>query len=400
MKWYRWLVIAALVGAVALLIGYGFRPQPVLVEATEVRRGLLQVTVEEEGKTQVKDRYVVSAPVAGTLCRIDLEAGDTVRKGQVLAEMEPLRSEFLDPRRRAEAEARVSTAQAALQVAQENVRAAVADAEYAAAELQRLRPLRRDGVIAQDALEKAEAEARRTAASRRSAEFAVEVARAELASARSVLNFSAADEPGAMPEKVAVTAPVDGQVFKVEQENECVVERGDPLLEIGDPRALEVAVDVLSADAVRIPPAAKVLLQRWGGDGELEGRVRAVEPTGFTKVSALGVDEQRVWVIVDIVSPPEQWERLGDGYRVEASFIIWEGNDVLQVPTSALFRHENGWAVFVIEDECAVLRAVQPGQRGGLMTEIGQGLAEGESVVTHPDDKLDNGVRVVLRKSL
>ncbi|MEE4378155.1 MAG: HlyD family efflux transporter periplasmic adaptor subunit, partial [Candidatus Competibacteraceae bacterium] len=358
MKWYRWLVIAALVGAVTLLIGYGFRPQPVLVETTEVRRGLLQVTVEEEGKTQVKDRYIVSAPVAGTLCRIDLEAGDAVRKGQVLAEMEPLRSDFLDPRRRAEAEARVTAAQAALQVAQENVRATVADAEYAAAELQRLRPLRKDGMIAQDALEKAEAEARRTAATRRSAEFAVEVARAELATAQSALAYSAADEPGVMPEKVTVTAPVDGQVFKVEQENECVVERGQALLEIGDPRALEVVVDVLSADAVRIQPDAKVFLKRWGGEGDLEGRVRVVEPTGFTKVSALGVDEQRVWVIVDIVSPPEQWERLGDGYRVEASFVIWESQDVLQVPTSALFRHEDGWAVFVIEDERAVLSPV------------------------------------------
>jgi HlyD family secretion protein len=398
MKWYRWLVIAALLTAATALIGYGFRPQAVLVDSVVVQRGLLRVTVQEEGRTRVKDRFVVSAPVAGSLCRIDLDVGDEVRKGQVLAELEPLRSEFLDPRRRAEAEARVAAAQAALQVAQENQRAMQADAEYAATELQRLRPLRRGGAITQDALDKAEAEGRRTQANRRSAEFAVEVARFDLETARSAINYSAADETGRSGEKVAITAPVDGQVFKVQQENECVVERGEALLEIGDPGALEVAVDVLSEDAVRIRPGARVLLERWGGSDVLEGAVRVVEPTGFTKVSALGVEEQRVWVIVDIVSPAEQWRRLGDGYRVEASFVIWEGAQVLQVPSSALFRRQDGWGVFVVEDGVARRRAVETGRRGGMMTEITQGLSEGEQVVPHPDGALVDGVRVEWRQ--
>lgn len=394
----RWLIIAAVLAAVVALIGYGLRPAPVLVDSAVVKRDRLQVTVEEEGRTRVKDRFVISAPIAGALCRIDLEVGDRVRKGQVLAELEPLRPEFLDPRSRAIAESRVAAAQAALRVAQANLHAAEADAEYAANELQRLRPLRRSGAITLEALEKAEAEKRRTQANQRSAEFNVEVARFELETARSALLSSAAAKTDSPPEKVALTAPVDGRVFKVQRENECVVERSEVLLEIGDPQALEVAVDVLSEDAVRIRPGMRVLLERWGGSDMLEGVVRVVEPTGFTKVSALGVEEQRVWVIVDIVSPVEQWPGLGDGYRVEAHFVIWEGAQVLQAPDSALFRQQDeGWAVFVIEEGIARLRRVKLGRRGGLMTEIVQGLSEGEQVIPHPDDALTDGTRVALR---
>jgi HlyD family secretion protein len=394
------LIIAAVLAAVVALIGYGLRPSPVLVDHAVVKRDRLQVTVEEEGRTRVKDRFVISAPIAGALCRIDLEVGDRVRKGQVLAELEPLRPEFLDPRSRAMAESRVAAAQAALRVAQANLRAAEADAEYAANELQRLQPLRRSGAITLEALEKAEAEKRRTEANQRSAEFNIEVARFELETARSALLSSAAAKTDAPPEKVALTAPVDGQVFKVQRENECVVERGEVLLEIGDPQALEVAVDVLSEDAVRIRPGMRVLLERWGGSDVLEGVVRVVEPAGFTKVSALGVEEQRVWVIVDIVSPVEQWPGLGDGYRVEARFVIWEGAQVLQAPDSALFRQQDeGWAVFVIEEGIARLRRVKPGRRGGLMTEIAQGLSEGEQVIPHPDDALTDGTRVELRQA-
>ncbi|MCP5426155.1 MAG: efflux RND transporter periplasmic adaptor subunit [Gammaproteobacteria bacterium] len=397
MKGYRWLLMVGALMALVALIAYGFRSQAVLVDTAAVRRGLLRVTVEDEGRTRVKDRFSVSAPVAGALCRIDLKVGDPVRKGQVLAELQPLRPAFLDTRSRAEAEGRVAAAQAALRMAQENHRAAQADEKYAESELQRLLPLRRRGAITQDALDKAEAESRRTQANRRSAEFAVDVARFELETARSALISSAADT-GEPPEQIAITAPVDGQIFKVPEENECVVERGESLLEIGDPHALEVAVDVLSEDAVRIAPGDKVLLERWGGPGALEGAVRVVEPTGFTKISALGVEEQRVWVIVDIVSPLEQWQRLGDGYRVEASFVIWEGADVLQAPSSALFREKADWAVFVVEDGVAHKRTVTPGQRGGLMTEIKQGLREGEQVIPHPDDALKDGVRVEIRQ--
>lgn len=395
----RWLIIAAVLAAVVALIGYGLRPAPVLVDRAVVKRDRLQVTVEEEGRTRVKDRFVISAPIAGALCRIDLEVGDQVRKGQVLAELEPLRPAFLDPRSRAMAESRVAAAQAALRVAQANLHAAAADAEYSANELQRLRPLRRSGAITLEALEKAEAAKRRTQANQRSAEFNVEVARFELETARSALLSSAAAKTDSPPEKVTLTAPVDGRVFKVQRENECVVERGEVLLEIGDPQALEVAVDVLSEDAVRIRPGMRVLLERWGGSDTLEGVVRVVEPTGFTKVSALGVEEQRVWVIVDMVSPVEQWPGLGDGYRVEARFVIWEGAQVLQAPDSALFRQQDeGWAVFVIKEGIARLRRVKPGRRSGLMTEIAQGLSEGEPVIPHPDDALTDGTRVELRQ--
>ena len=370
MKWQRWLVIVALLIAVAAAVVYGFIPRPVLVETASVNRGPLRVTVEEEGKTRVKDRYVISAPVPGVVCRIELEVGDPVRKGEMVAELEPQLSDVLDPRSRAQAEAQVATTQAALRVAQENVQAAVAEADYAGAELARLKPLYKDGNISRGTLDQAQAEARRTQAKRRSAEFAVEVASFELEAARTALGYSAAEDTPEPPEKVVIKAPVQGRVLKVHQESECLVNPGQPLLEIGDPRALEVEVDVLSADAVRIQPGTKVLLERWGGEQPLEGRVRVVEPVGFTKVSALGVEEQRVLVIADIISERDRWERLGDGYRVEASFVLWEAEHVLQIPSSALFRYADGWAVFVVEDGRARLRLVELGQRSGLTAEI------------------------------
>lgn len=397
MKWYRWIVIAGILTAVVLVIGYGFMPRPVLVEVAPVVRGPLRVSVEEEGRTRVKDRYVLSAPVAAVLCRIELEVGDPVQKGQVVAALEPLRSDVLDPRSRARAEARIAASRASLQLAQENVEAAVAEAEFAAAELKRIRPLRQRGMVSQEALERTETELRRAQAMRRSAEFAVEVARFELQAARTALDYSAAQEAGEAPEKILLNAPVTGQVLKIHQESECVVNPGQPLLEIGDPRGLEVEVDVLSADAVRIQPGTRVLFERWGGSDPLEGRVWVVEPVGFTKVSALGVEEQRVWVIADFTSPRDRWERLGDGYRVEARFILWEDENVLQIPTSALFRHANGWAVFVVESDEARLRRVELGRRSGLTAQIVAGLQDQEKVITHPGDAVEDGVRVQVR---
>jgi len=401
LKWQRWLVIAFVLAMVVAGVIYGFRPQPVLVDTARAIRGPLQVVIEEEGKTRVKERFEISAPVAGVVQRIELDVGDPVSKGQVLARLLALRSDVLDPRSRAQALARVAAAEAAHNVARENARAAAADADYARAELARVRKLHNSGGMSQDTLDQADAAFRRAEANKSSANFAVEVARFELEAARSALEHSAARDAGSgePPEQVTVRAPVDGQVLKVYQRSEYVVAPGQVLLEIGDPGALEVEIDVLSADAVRIQPGGKVLFERWGGDGILEGRVRVVEPVGFTKVSALGVEEQRVWVIVDFVSPREQWQRLGDGYRVDASFVLWEADDVLQVPTSAVFRQGNGWAVFVVEDETARLRSVEPGRRGGLRTQIVSGLDVGETVITHPGDTITDGVRVQMRSN-
>jgi len=394
-RWKRWLVIFVVLASVVGLIGYGFRPQPALVETAEVRRGPLRVAVEEEGRTRVTDRFVVSAPVPGFARRIQLKVGDPVRPGQVLARLEPLRATVLDSRSRAEAEARVSAAEAALNGARERARAAESDAAYWEQEHARVTRLVQSGDMASERLDRAVLERRRADATLRSARHAVEQAASELAAAKAALEYSAAapraDGPGSSHELVAVASPVAGRVLKVVRESEGVAQAGEPLVELGNARSLEVEVEVLSADAVKISPGTRVLFERWGGEQPLEGRVRTIEPVAFTKTSALGVEEQRVLVIVDLTSPGEQWRRLGHGYRVEASFILWESASVLQVPASALFRYSDGWAVFVIEGGFARRRPVQVGRRNGLAAEILSGLIEGEKVITHPDASIEDG---------
>ncbi|MDG4550796.1 MAG: efflux RND transporter periplasmic adaptor subunit [Candidatus Contendobacter sp.] len=384
------LIVAAL--------GYGFRPQPLWVEAATVTRQPLRVTVEAEGKTRLIDRYVLSAPVAGYLHRIDWKIGDGIRQGQPLAMIDSLPSEVLDPRRRAQAEARVATSEASLQAARETATATRAEADYAKLEFERIAALCKQRCVVTEAeRDRAQSRARQTEAQLRSAQFAVEVARHEVEAAKTALRHSAAQPGGAARETVIVRAPVDGQVLARPRQSEGVVEMGTPLLEVGDPRALEIAVDLLSADAVRVRPGTPVVLERWGGEQPLEGVTRTVEPVGFTKLSALGVEEQRVWVIADLRSPAEAWSRLGDGYRVEASFVVWQGDRVPQIPASALFRQGEGWAVFVIENGQARRRPVEIGQRGGLRVEIRSGLTEGEQVVTHPNDALREGAAVRIR---
>ena len=383
------LVVAALI--------FGFMPRPILVDTAEVSRGALVVTVEEEGRTRVIDRYVMSAPVAGFARRIQLDVGDQVSKGDVLLELEPLRSDVLDPRRRAEAEARVQASSAARAGASQNVAAARADAEFAARELARKEKLRADRTISEDELDRARARARSAAANLRSAEFAVDVAQHELEAAETALVYSAAAKGEGPQEMVPVSSPVDGSVLAVIRESEGVVDSGQALIEIGDPAALEVEVDVLSEDAVKIEPGARVEFHRWGGEHPLNGVVRIVEPTGFTKISALGVEEQRVLVISDIVSPRAEWTRLGDGYRVEAAFILWQDDDVLKTPSSALFRQGTDWAAYVLEDGRARLRRVDIGRRSGLEVQVLDGLASGARVIVHPGDDVTDDVRVRAR---
>ncbi len=400
MPWDRHLGLVLLAAVLVAAIGYGFWPRPVAVDVVSVTRAPLQVTVEEEGKTRVVDRFIISAPVPGYMRRIELKVGDSVTREQVLVKIEPLRSVILDPRSRAEAQARVAAAQAALQAAQEDVEAAQAEADYAAAQLQRYRLLVPKGYVSLEALQQAEAAARRTRARRISAEFAVQVAQHELEAARTALRYSVAQGEKKTMETALVQAPVDGRVLKVTRESEGVVQAGEALLEVGDPSSLEVVIDVLSADAVRIARGTRVLFERWGGGAPLEGSVRRVEPTGFTKISALGVEEQRVLVLADFASPLEQWQRLGDGYRVEARFILWEGQDVLQVPASALFRHREDWAVFVAENGRARLQPIEVGHRSGLAAEVVSPLREGDLVIVHPDDSIEDRARISLRRSI
>ena len=382
---------------VAIALVYGFMPKPLTVDAVTARRGPLRVAVEEEGRTRVKDRFVVSAPVPGYLRRVDLEVGDVVNKGRQIAVLEPLRSTVLDPRSRAEAEASAASAEAVLGAAKEKARAATADAEYARERNIRMKKLSEGGFISRDDLEQSDSEAKKAEATRLSAEAAVTAAQADLERAQSVLRYSAAEHTQSNEKAVVVRAPVSGRVLKLHRESEGVVNSGDPLVDIGNPHLLEVKAEVLSADAVKIRKNTPVVFERWGGDKPLSGRVRVVEPAGFTKISSLGVEEQRVLVIVDFTSPVEVWEGLGDAYRLDTSFIIWEGKDVLQAPASALFRKGEDWALFAIENKRARLRTVEVGHRNGLSAEILSGLKEGEMIVAHPDDQIKDGARVKVR---
>jgi len=387
-------------GLALLILGgliYGFLPQPRMVDAGLVSQGPMNVVVLEEGRTRVIDRYIISAPVPGVACRMDLNVGDNVEQGQVLLGLEPLQSEVLDPRRREEAKAGAAAARSALRAAEANSRAAQAEVDYASSELQRIKKLFDSGHVSRGVIDKAQAEARRTDAALQSAKFVVEVARYELEAAQTALKYSAAQEVDS-DETVPIRVPVTGQILKIHHECNGVVTRGQPILEIGDTRRLEVEIDVLSADAVSFVPGMRIVFKHWGKNRPpLEGRVRTVEPAGFTKISALGVEEQRVLVIADIVSPYEQWSRLGDGYRVEAEFILWEQDKVLQVAESALFRYQDAWAVFVLQGGQVYRRQVQIGQQNGLKAEVISGLKIDDRVILYPDDTIIEGGRVKVR---
>jgi HlyD family secretion protein len=306
--------------------------------------------------------------------------------------LRPLPASALDPRARAEAEAALERARAALQAERARLEAARTSARYARATYERLSGLRIDGQVSRNEVERAEAEAERAEAEFESARYAVDVARQEVAAAEARLQYAGRSET---PDEVPVEAPVDGQVLAVHHESQGVVAAGEPLLVLGNPASLEVVVEVLSADAVRIEPGMEVRFHRWGGEESLPGRARRVEPSGFTDVSALGVEEQRVRVIAEITAPHSRWRGLGDAYRVEAEFILWSAEDVLQIPSNALFETDDGYAVYVIVDGIAQRRAVRIGHEGGLDVEIREGLSEGETVVLQPSRAITEGTRVM-----
>ncbi len=395
-RWRRPLLGLLAVAVIAGLLVWGFRPTPVLVDAEPVARGPVVVAVENEGRTRVIDRYEISAPIAGHIRRITLEVGDPVRRGDVVATIEPAPAAALDAREVALARARVAAAQAALATAREEAKAAEADARFAQDEYERLRRLGEQGLVAPSQVQHAEAEARRTEALRRSATFRMRTAAHELEAARAALAYAGRTDVEATG-LFELRSPVNGRVLVRHFESARVVPRGEPILVIGDPASLEVEVDVLSVDAVRIAPGMRVELVGWGQPEPLAGRVKRVEPVAFTKISALGVEEQRVWVIVEFVDPVERWSRLGDAYRINARFILWEASDVLRVPTAALFRHGEGWAVFVVRDGRARLRPVEVAERGERYTRVVSGLEEGEAVIVHPGREVEDGRRVRVR---
>lgn len=420
----RRIVLFGFIAAVAAAIVLGLRPAAVEADLAKVTRGEIRETVDQDGKTRLRERYTVSAPLAGRLLRIGLDPGDEVAAGETLvASIEPRDPELLDARALLQAEANVKAAAARLERTTPLLDEAAANLDFAEADLERARLARQGnaGSITLNELESKEMVRRTRAALVRAAEHAHEIAKFELAQAKAALlrsrptaDASAKDDdltsevegngqtPAPYPQQdpqwhFNIPAPINGRVLRVFRESSGVVVAGEPLLEIGDPLDLEVEIDVLSRDAVKVKPGAPVLLEEWGGDRPLNGEVRLVEPSGFTKISTLGVEEQRVNVIVDLVDPPQKREALGDGFRVEARIVTAEAKDVLKVPTSALFRVGEDWAVFRVENGVARQRLIGVGLQNGLEAEVREGLAEGDEVVTHPGDNVTDGRAVKAR---
>lgn len=389
-----WAPIAVL-GAAALALL--FRPEPVPVDLATVGKGTLTVAVSDEGETRVKNVFVVSAPLAGLMQRISLKAGDLVAAREtVVARIQPGDPTLLDARSQSEAKAAVRAAEAAQKLATATLRRAEAERDFADAELKRYRGLAATNTISANDLDAAERRARTSAAALEEARAGLRVRESELEQARARLLAPATlrRRRTADCDCVDVTSPVSGRVLRVLQESETVVASGTPLLEIGDPEDLEIVVDLLSTDAVQVQAGQRVLIEAWGGGPPLNGQVRRVEPFGFTKVSALGIEEQRVNVIVDLTDPKDRWARLGHGYRVEPRIVLAEATDVLKVPRAALFREQGEWAVFVADGANARLRKVQLGLENGLEAQVTGGLKEGEQVVLQPGDRVTEGVRL------
>jgi HlyD family secretion protein len=385
--------------AVAALIVYSFLPRPIQIDIGSVKRGSLIVTVNEDGRTRVKERYVISAPLSGRMQRIALKAGDPVKARDTrITVIEPTDPELLDPRVRAETEARVQSATAAEKRAEANVAAAEADLKFAQVEFEREKALQDKGVTAARELDDAEHRRDVAAEALEAARFALQTARYEREQAEAAFVRSAPGTTADVNWLYEVSSPIDGKVLRVMKESAAVVTPGTELVEVGDPTKLEVAVDVLSSDAVRIRPGAHVFLDGWGGDYPLNARVRVVEPSAFTKISALGVEEQRVWVIADFTDPIERRPTLFDQYRVDARIVTWSGDNVLKVPAGALFRSGDAWAVFAVNGGHAKLRTIRVAHNNGLEAEVLDGLAEGDAVILHPGDRIDDGSRVEVRQ--
>lgn len=392
----RWPLRAG-IALCALVFVAGFWPRAIPVEIAAARTGGLQVTIDEEGQTRVRNRYVVSSPVGGQLRRIELKPGTRVRAGEtVLAELETAGTDLLDASALAQAEARVGAAESKRSAEDARREAAAAARKLAEAELARQTSLAEKKLLAAQELETAEMRAITAAQEERAAAFAAQVAAFELDQARAALRrgLPDADGVGAKSPRVVVRSPVDGVVLRVFQESSRLVAGGTELIEVGDPTDLEVRVEVLSRDGVAAKPGATVLLERWGGDGVLAARVRLVEPSAFTKVSALGVEEQRVNLIADFVDTVERRAGLGDAYRVEARIVVWEAEQVLQVPSGALFQRDGVWNAFVVDGGKARLRAVEVGRSNGISTQVLGSLAEGERVIVYPGDRVKDGTRV------
>ena len=393
----NWIKHGGMLAAVLALFGavaWGFWPKPVPVDIANVVHKSIRVTIDEEGMTRVKDRFTVMVPSAGTIARITLKPGDSLKAGTPITVLRPVRPVMLDARQLTEARAGIRAAEASAQQMRAAARAAQAEYEFASSEHERVRRLFASKHVAKEQVDVAATRETAARAVYESAQFAEQASQFRLQMAESAL-LTSNDEANVA--QLTIIAPVDGKILRVLREDEGTVNSGDALLEIGSPDALEAVVDLLSRDAVRITQGAKVYIERWGGDEALQGTVRTVEPHGFTKISALGVEEQRVKVIIDFVGPREPWRKLGDGYRVEARILVLQTDQVLTIPSSALFTDRGKRAVFMIRHGRAVLQPVVVGANNGLDAEIVEGLDNNARVIIHPSDEITNGVAVASR---
>ncbi|MCP4447932.1 MAG: HlyD family efflux transporter periplasmic adaptor subunit [Myxococcales bacterium] len=392
-KLIKRLILVVVVGIGVAGIVISFLPKPIIVDIADVSKGPMRVTINEDGKTEAKSRYVLSAPLSGNMNRIRLQAGDLVTEGENILRIVPGTSPLLDKRSRVNAEARLAAAKAGMQLAGAEVARATAGLEQVRREAARIAALLETGVASESDIEQANFAVKARIEELRAAHFSAKVRKQDEASARAALGLL--DGKGNSDDGLDISAPVSGKVLRVLREDQQgLVVAGSPLVEIADLSALEITADILTADAVHIKTGAKTRIVRWGGETDLVGHVRRVEPSAFTRISALGVEEQRVLVIVDIDSPKQEWEALGDGYRVEVEISVWEGEDVLTAPASSAFRHEGKWAVYAIEGGIAKLTPVEIGHRNDLRVEILGGLAEGAQVVAHPSDRVVDGAGV------
>ena len=389
---WRILFTILLCLSLAALLAYGFRPKPVPVQTASVARGPMTVSVTEEGKTRIRSRYGVYPPTAGYLQRVELRAGAPTRAGKtVLAVLTPEPATFLSPRARAEALARIDAAEAAVKARRAEAGRMAASLELARTELGRMDALLENDAVARQEWDRAKNQVRVLERGAQAAVFALQVAEHEAAAVRAVLTKGAIPENG---ESVPILAPVDGYVLAVMEENARAVAASTPIMEVGDPNDLEIEIELLSTDAVAVTPGAQAIIEHWGGEGSLRARITVVEPGGFTKVSAIGVEEQRVKVRAELIDPLPPGVLLGDRYGVQARIVTWHGEDVPQMPTGALFRRGGEWMAFALEEGKAVLRKVVIGRENGLEAEVREGLSEGETVILHPPDTLKDGMRV------
>lgn len=379
--------------AVAIIVlAWAFSPRAERVETAPVARASLTVGFSEEGRTRLRERYVVTAPLDGVIERTALEPGDSVATGAPVALLRPGRSALLDPANLAQTEARLRAAESELASARATLASANEERRRTTAELGRGAALAKGRLIAQSDFDALRSQATAADSAVRAAQARVRTLSVLRDGTRAVLALQGTAADDVRP--LMLHAPIDGRVIRRHVESETPVRMGQPLLELGDPRALEVVVEVLTEDAVRLRPGSEVRLSGWGGDGALHGRVSGIEPGAFTKVSALGVEEQRTIVVVALLDDPAHHPMLGDGFRVDADFVIWKGDNVLQIPTAALFRDGGHRAVYVVEDGRARLRRVQVGHVGETAAELLGGVEEGDAVLVYPGDEIRDGTRV------